>query len=27
MKAVILNEPERFAALIRDHVATHPADR
>lgn len=27
MKAVILNEPERFAALIRDHVATYPADR
>ncbi|MCW5899219.1 MAG: tetraacyldisaccharide 4'-kinase [Flavobacteriales bacterium] len=27
MKALILNEPERFAALIRDHVATHPADR
>jgi tetraacyldisaccharide 4'-kinase len=27
MQAVILNEPERFAALIRDHVATHPAHR
>ncbi len=27
MKTVILNEPERFATLIRDHVATHPADR
>ncbi len=27
MEAVILNEPERFAALIRDHVATHPAHR
>jgi tetraacyldisaccharide 4'-kinase len=27
MRAVILNEPERFAALIRDHVATHPAHR
>lgn len=27
IKAVILNEPERFTALIRDHVATHPADR
>ena len=27
MRTVILNEPERFAALIRDHVATHPAHR
>lgn len=27
MRTVILNEPERFATLIRDHVATHPADR
>lgn len=27
MRAVILNEPERFAQLIRDHVATHPAHR
>lgn len=27
MKAVILNEPDRFTALIRDHVATNPADR
>jgi tetraacyldisaccharide 4'-kinase len=27
MQAVILNEPERFAALIRDHVATHTAHR
>ncbi|MFN3874936.1 MAG: tetraacyldisaccharide 4'-kinase, partial [Flavobacteriales bacterium] len=27
MRAVILNEPERFAELIRDHVATHPAHR
>jgi tetraacyldisaccharide 4'-kinase len=27
MRAVILNEPERFATLIRDHVATHPAHR
>ena len=27
MRAVILNEPERFTALIRDHVATHPAHR
>lgn len=27
MRAIILNEPERFATLIRDHVATHPADR
>ncbi len=27
MQAVILNEPERFADLIRLHVATHPAHR
>ncbi|HRH39616.1 MAG TPA: tetraacyldisaccharide 4'-kinase, partial [Flavobacteriales bacterium] len=27
MRAVILNEPERFAALIKDHVATHTAHR
>ncbi len=27
IRTVILNEPERFAALIKDHVATHPADR
>jgi len=27
MRAVILNEPERFIALLRDHVATHPAHR
>ena len=27
MRAVILNEPERFEALIRHHVATHPAHR
>ena len=27
MRTVILYEPERFAALIRDHVATHPAHR
>jgi len=27
MRAVILNEPERFGTLIRDHVATHPAHR
>lgn len=27
MKAVILNEPERFTAIIREHVATHPAHR
>lgn len=27
MRAVILNEPERFASLIRDHVATYPAHR
>lgn len=27
MRAVILNEPERFADLIRRHVATHPAHR
>ena len=25
MRAVILNEPERFATFIRDHVATYPA--
>ncbi len=25
MRAVVLNEPERFSALIRDHVATYPA--
>ncbi len=27
MRTVILNEPERFADLIRHHVATHPAHR
>ena len=27
MRAVILNEPGRFATLIRDHVATYPAHR
>lgn len=27
MRTVILNEPERFADLIRTHVATHPAHR
>ncbi len=27
MRAVILNEPDRFADLIRQHVATHPAHR
>lgn len=27
MRTVILNEPERFADLIRRHVATHPAHR
>ncbi|MEO8590555.1 MAG: tetraacyldisaccharide 4'-kinase [Flavobacteriales bacterium] len=27
MRAMILNEPEHFTALIRDHVATHPAHR
>lgn len=27
MKAVILNEPERFAELIRRHVGPHPAHR
>ncbi len=27
MRTVILNEPERFATLIRDHVATYPAHR
>ncbi|MCU0318997.1 MAG: tetraacyldisaccharide 4'-kinase [Flavobacteriales bacterium] len=27
MQAVILNEPERFADLIRHHVAPHPAHR
>lgn len=27
MRAIILNEPERFKALIRDHVATHTAHR
>lgn len=27
MRAVILNEPERFADLIKRHVATHPAHR
>ena len=27
MRTVILNEPERFAALIRDHVATYPPHR
>lgn len=27
MRAVILNEPERFADLIKHHVATHPAHR
>lgn len=27
MRTVILNEPERFADLIRSHVATHPAHR
>ncbi|MBX2972500.1 MAG: tetraacyldisaccharide 4'-kinase, partial [Flavobacteriales bacterium] len=27
MRAVVLNEPEQFADLIRHHVATHPAHR
>ncbi len=27
MRTVILNEPERFADLLRRHVATHPAHR
>lgn len=27
IRTVILNEPERFADLIRTHVATHPAHR
>ncbi|MBL7951318.1 MAG: tetraacyldisaccharide 4'-kinase [Flavobacteriales bacterium] len=27
MRTVILNEPDRFADLIRHHVATHPAHR
>lgn len=27
MRTIILNEPERFADLIRLHVATHPAHR
>lgn len=27
MRTVILNEPDRFADLIRRHVATHPAHR
>lgn len=27
MRTIILNEPERFADLIRHHVATHPAHR
>jgi tetraacyldisaccharide 4'-kinase len=27
MRTVILNDPERFADLIRTHVATHPAHR
>jgi tetraacyldisaccharide 4'-kinase len=27
MRAIILNEPERFEDLIRRHVATHPAHR
>jgi hypothetical protein len=27
MRAVILNEPERFADLIRRHVGPHPAHR
>lgn len=27
MRAVVLNEPEHFAELIRHHVATHPAHR
>jgi tetraacyldisaccharide 4'-kinase len=27
MRTVILNEPDRFADLIRTHVATHPAHR
>lgn len=27
IRAVILNEPERFASLIRDHVAKNPAHR
>ena len=27
MRAIVLNEPERFEALIRQHVATHPAHR
>ena len=27
MRTVILNEPERFADLIRHHVATHPTHR
>ena len=25
IEAVILNEPHAFAALLRSHVATHPA--
>jgi tetraacyldisaccharide 4'-kinase len=27
MRTIILNEPERFADLIRSHVATHPTHR
>lgn len=27
MRTIILNDPERFAELIRHHVATHPAHR
>ncbi|MBK7083595.1 MAG: tetraacyldisaccharide 4'-kinase [Flavobacteriales bacterium] len=27
MRAVVLNEPEHFASLLRDHVDPHPAHR